>query len=204
MKKAFSLLLLLISVLSLFACAKNTYTEKEFTWGTVSGNQYVSEFAGITFTAPEGWAYYSDDEIAELSGVSADLLADNEKLKNAMLESLIDAMAADPATGNNVNFTFENLKITTGLAMTDQKYAEAARQTLIAGYEQMGAQVAVSEPAEFTLGGSTCRKLVAEVTLNGVSLRQYCYIRKVGGWALSIAVTSMDGTDAGVFEAMFS
>ena len=204
MKKTLALLLLLISLVSLFACGRKIAPEKEFARGTVTGNQYVSEFAGFTFTAPEGWAYYSDEEIAELSGISAELLADNEKLKNAMLESLIDAMAADPVTGNNVNFTYENLKITTGLAMNEQKYAEAARNTLITSYEQMGAQITVTDPAECTLGGNTYRKLVADITLNGVSLRQYCYIRKVGGWALSIAATSMDGTDAGVFEAMFS
>lgn len=203
MKKTLALLLLLISLVSLFACG-NSEPTKEFTRGTVAGNKYVSEFADLTLTVPESWTFYTDEQISELSGISAELLADNEKLKNAMLESLIDAMAADPVTGNNVNFTYENLKITTGLAMNEQKYAEAARNTLITSYEQMGAQITVTDPAECTLGGNTYRKLVADITLNGVSLRQYCYIRKVGGWALSIAATSMDGTDAGVFEAMFS
>ena len=203
MKKILALLLLLISLVSLFACG-NSEPTKEFTRGTVTGNKYVSEFADLTLTVPESWTFYTDEQISELSGVSAELLADDEKLKEAMLKSLIDAMAADPVTGNNVNFTYENLKITTGLAMNEQKYAEAARNTLIASYEQIGAQITVTDPAECKLGGNTYRKLVADVTLNGVSYRQYCYIRKIGGWALSIAATSMDGTDAGVFEAMFS
>lgn len=204
MKKTLSFLLLLVSLLSLFACGKAASTEKEFARGTVSGNKYVSEFAGLTLTVPESWFFYTDDQISELSGVSAELLGDNEKLKNAMLESLIDAMAVDPATGNNINFTFENLKITTGLAMTDEKYAAAARNTLIQSYEEMGAAITVTEPEEFAIGGTAYRKIVADVTLNGTALRQACYIRKIGGWALSIAVTSMDGTDFGVFEAMFS
>lgn len=203
MKKTLALLLLLISLVSLFACGKSG-PEKEFARGTVAGNKYVSEFADLTLTVPENWSFNTDEQISELSGVSAELLADNEKLKDAMLESLIDAMAVDSATGNNINLTFENLKITTGLAMSEQKYAEAARNTLISGYQSMGATVTCSDPEECKLGGNTFRRIVADVTLNGVSLCQYCYVRKVEGWALSIAVTIVDGTDIGVFEAMFS
>lgn len=203
MKKTLALLLLLISIVSLFACGKSE-RKKEFTHGTVTGSTYVSDFADLTLTVPASWRFYSDEELAESMNVTADLFTDSEKFHEAALESVMDMMAVDETTGNNVNLTFENLKISTGLTVSEEKYAESFCNTLTDGYAELGATATCSDPVSVTLAGKTYQKILADVSLNGFSIKQACYVRKTNGYALAIAFTIMDGTAVSDFEAMFS
>ena len=55
--------MLLALGLTLTACAAG---QKTFQRGSVEGRTYTSEFLGLTCTAPEEFAYLSDQEIAEI------------------------------------------------------------------------------------------------------------------------------------------
>ena len=56
--------MLLALALTLTACAAG---QKTFQRGSVEGRTYTSEFLGLTCTAPEEFAYLSDQEIAEMN-----------------------------------------------------------------------------------------------------------------------------------------
>ena len=51
--------------------------------GGVSDNSYSSAFNGVTFTADETWTFYTDEEIASLTGLSADAIA-NENFQSTI------------------------------------------------------------------------------------------------------------------------
>ncbi len=200
MKRIISVLLLLCVLCSLASCGGKT-DKKDFTRGTVTENVYTSDFCGLTFTAPAGWQFYSDEEIAALMNVTADQLSD-EKMKDAMFETVIDFYAYDETTGNNVNATFENLNVTQRLTVTDDAYVLQFTNVLVGQYESLGFTVETEDKGTVRLGGTEYRKL--EIVLNGGALRQGAYIRRFGSQYLAIAVSVFDGTPLSELEKAFS
>lgn len=61
--------------------------QKTFQRGSVEGRTYTSEFLGLTCTAPEEFAYLSDQEIAEMNSIT---LESGEDLASAMKQRLED------------------------------------------------------------------------------------------------------------------
>lgn len=76
--------MLLALALTLTACAAG---QKTFQRGSVEGRTYTSEFLGLTCTAPEEFAYLSDQEIAEMNSIT---LESGEDLASAMKQRLED------------------------------------------------------------------------------------------------------------------
>ena len=76
--------MLLALALTLTACAAG---QKTFQCGSVEGRTYTSEFLGLTCTAPEEFAYLSDQEIAEMNSIT---LESGEDLASAMKQRLED------------------------------------------------------------------------------------------------------------------
>ena len=88
MKKILCAILAVFMVMSMCGCAQlmeflledDAQSEAvsdgpELSVGEINGNVYTNSFTGITYTAPESWAFASDEELAELMGVSADIVA---------------------------------------------------------------------------------------------------------------------------------
>ena len=46
------------------------------TRGVVEDEVYTSAYAGLAFTAPEGWGYATDDQLASMMDLSMDAMAD--------------------------------------------------------------------------------------------------------------------------------
>ena len=75
MKKIIALFMAVLMLLGLCACASEpAEEEKEFVpaRGTVENGVYKNEAFGITYTAEDNWDYYTEEEIAETMGVTAE------------------------------------------------------------------------------------------------------------------------------------
>ena len=136
MKKIIALLLALIMVLSFAACSKdepvsdNSASENsrgevsssenqgkeepeeqlDHIRGSIDGLVYTNSAAEITFTAPEGWVFLSDDEIAVLYNLSSEEVLSEETAE--ILENtdiVYDMYCQNLTTGASVNI---NLKTT--------------------------------------------------------------------------------------------
>ncbi len=130
MKKIIALFMTALMVVSLAACAGSENTaetqpatttaavetavseteapvgEYTITRGTVSENVYTNEFVGITFTAPDSWSFYDEEELAELIGSSAEALGSDVAESLEQVPSLFDMMAVE-AGGSSVNVVYE-------------------------------------------------------------------------------------------------
>ena len=74
MKRAAGLLLALVLVLSMAACGKKDGdggdSQSGFQRGTIENGIYTNTFVGIGCQLSDDWTYYTDEQLAELSGVS--------------------------------------------------------------------------------------------------------------------------------------
>jgi len=163
----------------------------EFSRGEISGNVYDNAFAEITFTKPDSWTFMTDAELAEQIGVALDKLNAKNPFENDEVLALIDALASDE-DGNNVSISFEETNITPAAYLNSVK-----TQLSSLGYT-------FGETSTVELGGVSYTKLVASVTMEGVSMNQGLYVRTVDGLMCILTVTLTSGNDFTACEAMFS
>ena len=85
MKRAAGLLLALVLVLSMAACGKKDGdggdSQSGFQRGTIENGIYTNTFVGIGCQLSDDWTYYTDEQLAELSGVVAE---SSEEMQKAM------------------------------------------------------------------------------------------------------------------------
>lgn len=193
--------LTLVTVLSLVACG-GTDKNTPFARGTIDGNVYHSDFAGVTFTKPDSWKFSTDEEIAKLLGVGLDALQSGDKFDASELASLIDFQASDPATGNNVNMSVEKLNPINAATVSIDDYIESFRNMLNTQFQGMSATF--GDTTETTIGGNTYKRVTANVQMSGVSMQQVYLLRKVGKYVVCITMTSTNGGDISSLEAMLS
>lgn len=187
-----SALALALATMLLTGCAIGT-PAKELTRGTVDKNVYTSEFAEITFTAPEGWEYADDESLAELMGVAADALSNSDlKANKEILESrsIYDAMAINPMAAN-VIFMYENLGSSVGsLTITEQNYLEIMKDNL----QKANLQTYVFEDIrEEKAGAHTYKAMYTQ--LPDLELWQLILVRKIGKYIYSINITASSRDD---------
>ena len=181
---------------------ESTEKEKELSRGTVDGNVYTSEFIGLSFTKPDMWVYSTDEEIAQLMDVGAEILnSSNFSAEAAKLVTVYDMMARDLLTGNNINITFENLQKSAASNVTEEQYLAAFEQLMTNQASAMNYKF--SDVSERTLAGQTFHHVKATGAYMGVEFDQHVYIRKEGIYMIVMTLSIFDGSDIATYEAMF-
>ena len=204
MKKSVSLILVLCMILLLVGCNSENVPDKdpEPTRGVIEGDIYTNEYLGFTFTKQESWIYSTDEEIAALMNIGAEMLGEKftEALKNN--PTVYDMMAIDTLTGSSVNIGYENLSKTFSSNITVEQYIEVLKNQ-ISSIATSG--IAITFPDEFdvvTFGDTDFTRVIATTSMNGFSLTQVYYLNKADGFMRFIIVTAMDNNIERI-EAMF-
>jgi len=174
--------------------AFDSMTPDPLTRGTISGSAYSSTFAGITFTAPEGWVFASDEELAELMDMSTDALSDAgmEFSEDALKKQVLyDMQAKNPVSGANVLLLYENLALTGNTGISETKYLETTIKQLKDAdiYQYTFGEIAETELCSYTWQ-------MVQVDMTDYNVSQYYYVRKVDKYILCIIVSVPAGMDA--------
>ncbi len=205
MKKAASLFFAsLILLLCLFGCnATEQLKEKlnaRITRGTINGNVYQSDFTGITFTKPDHWRYFTDEEIAEAVNIGKEVL-DVNAFENTVLEysSVYDMVVINEKTGQNLIVGYENLSLTVGKSISEGEYYEYLKESLIgSGFKS------TNEMEYVLLSGEDYLKVIFLGASNGVEIENTYYLRLIGDIMTFITVTTPVGLIDRNIEGMFS
>lgn len=173
-----------------------------YVFGTFTENGYESPYVGYRFTAPEGYVLYSQEEMAQIMGISMDMISDDyDALQRTYLESAIvyDMMAANAENPiNNINVVVQQMDTS---AYTLETIVDANIQELSA---LTSMECNVSEDYEMvTFAGTEFAKLTAEVTANGVTINQEYYIKLLPAGIVTITIT-YDPADTEACNTMIS
>ena len=209
MKKILSLVLSAILLLSAVACssdeAKETTqkdTTQEISHGSIQGKVYKSKFTGITFTAPNGWTYLSDSEIAALYNISSDAV-DLENFAESMKKiKNYTEMMATTESGNNISIAYDNLALNGNSGISDKAYLDLALQQMQDAMSSMTVKLVGTKSV--SLSGHTYLRAQLETVAYGVTMQQYLYLRSIGGYMVCISITLIDGYTISDIEALFS
>ena len=218
MKKLLALLLALLMLLTMVACAadesddvdgvkvdeQETKLEKkvELSRGKIQSGVYVSEFLEIQFTKPDSWVYSSDEEIAQMVSLSVEAIA-GDRFKEALekTETLYDMMVVDSVTRSNIIVSYENLTKTLSTNITMDQYVEALKSQL---KNVTGMTVTFPENLETAkLGDTEFTKVLCTTTMQGSSMTQIYYLKKIDKYMCAVIVTVPSGYTVAQIEAMF-
>ncbi len=80
--------------------SEESESSAEFSLGTINGNVYENDFLGIRIAVPDDMAFANEEELAQLSSTTADLLKDQAKAKD-MIENGSVIIACYASTDNS-------------------------------------------------------------------------------------------------------
>ncbi len=168
MKKTISLLL---AMLLLLAMPMAAFAEDDsFAAGSIDENSYWNESLRLGCTLDDDWYFYTDEEILEVNGAAADLLKDD--LAEAVRESgqMMDMMAMNMETGDNVNINLERLSLANSLMIDEETYVELSMEQLPTALEQMGLSDVTIEAGTIEFAGEehACLRISGYMIIDGL------------------------------------
>lgn len=184
-KKILALMVAMVTVL-MTACGGASYTPGVFT-----ETGFESEFLGLRFTTPDGFALATEEELSEMMGMSLDNLENVSDLqkKYAELVTIYEMMVTDETGTVNAQIILEKTGVSVGT------YMDAFTSQLAESMQGMNVTLDEdSEEVEFA--GATYTKLSADIESYGIILTQDYYFRKVGDRMMCLCVTYMEGMEA--------
>lgn len=206
MKKSVKILLIVISLVlvltALTGCGNNEVNNNQselnntsnqsgretLTRGTIDENNvYNNGYADITFKLPDGWAFATDEQIADMMNVAVEMLdSENGNLAEVIEETgLYDMVANDQTNGTSVMVMFEKSM----LNVNEEYYLNNVKNGLEAVTE-FSYQVS-DEITTQTVGGREYKVLTAEVP--EYNMVQKYYVEKKDNYFIDILITYIDG-----------
>lgn len=200
MKRKISLILAIVltlsSVLIMSGCGLFSKVQR----GSVDEKAYTNESLGVKFTLPEGWAFYSEERLAELSGVDVEVIKDSKALKNKDFVSLHDFLAIDPKCGNNVSLVIDKAS---QFKNTDKLVDNLKEQ--IEGRTIDGCIYTASDNnSKVKLGSEEWTSFDVEIKFGEQIVNQYIFCRKIGNMFVYIMCSEGNGVGRTYFLNYFS
>ncbi|MBR6561951.1 MAG: hypothetical protein IKK78_02975 [Oscillospiraceae bacterium] len=111
---------------------------KKFALGTVSGQVWENEYLGLGCKFPDSWVFSSEQEIAELNGMTLEYIPEDfaEQMENA--DIVYDMLARSQAGMANVNVNFQKLTALQILTFDVRDTIEGTLGVVKEAYENMG------------------------------------------------------------------
>jgi hypothetical protein len=177
--------------------------DTDFVKGVIDGDVYTSDFAGIKFTAPEGWTFAKEDYILSMMNISLDVVGDDLAVNKALLEQAViyDALCMDETTGANIIFEYENLA---------KEVPDPDKYTMDDIIDSFDKQLSAISSIKYekkesdtvTLAGQEYTKLVYSAEMSTLSMEQVFYVRREGDLVFCIiASNGQSGEDMTKYEA---
>lgn len=206
-----ALLLALLLAMSLAACGKKTdggdpdpAPAKEFSAGKVDGSTYTNEYFGFSVSLTEdfGWTYFTDEQIAQVTGQTADIL-DSDKITEAYDSGkVIMEMYAMRDDYASVNIAVEKLGKVNGALLDEEGYVDASlnslpEQLLTAGYTDVDAA-----KTTVSFAGAEHYAIAVSAAVQDVPVYELLACVKVGDYvAVVTACTYGEDTTADILAA---
>ncbi len=172
---------------------KTTATETTFETGAIEGNAYANKFFGVEYALPEGFSFYSADQLAEMSATIGKTNNDEEVVEAFKGGKAFFDMAAAADDDPNVSIVIQIAgPDPEAAAMDEAGYIETAKDKILAQLTDAGATVKGAEPGTYanqkTGDEFTAMKLAIE--LQGTPLCEEVISIKAGDYFMNITATA--------------
>ena len=191
MKRAIPFILALVMVFTLAAISPAAMAEDSFGTGTIQDNVYWNETKKIGCALDETWYFYSEEEIMEANGTTAEVLEGEiaEMIENG--GTLTDMFAQNLETGATVNVVFERMSLANSLLYNEKSYIEASTATLEEALTQLGIEDVAYTIQEAEFMGQTHMILQITGLYSGVPVYEQVAVVKDGRNFIVVTIFSV-------------
>lgn len=205
MKKAISLILALAMALALCACGgQSGGAEKQLQFGTVDGSRYENSFLGIGCEL-DGWTYASQEELAQVAGLTADMFSEDFAQKMENVEMYYDMMAVAPDGLGSINIVIQNIGLVYSLAASEEQIIASALTSLDSELAAAGFSNVTAEQNKVTFAGAEHAGLQLTANYMGVDVYEQQVYIKVGRYVAVVTLASyMTDATAGYADYFFA
>ena len=161
--------------------------------GTIEGNAYANKFFGVEYTLPEGFGFYSADQLAEMNAAIGNTNEDQAVMEAYKGGTAFFDMAA--ASENNPNDSIV-MQIADpdpeAAAMDEAGYIEAAKDKMLEQLKAAGAAVKSAEPGTYTnqKTGDEFTAVKLAIELRGTPLCEEVICIKAGDCFMNVTATT--------------
>lgn len=197
MPKRVLCVIIALFALGLASCGTIIPEKESFTLGTVENNVYENELGNIRFAPGPSWTFNTEEGFILMNSLDPKVAGDRDAIVKALADhsTLYDMTAEDERNGYSVAVTFENMTLYVGSEKTTVgEYIEKLKAELSKTYEAYG--VSFEDGGKTSIAEEEYDSLKVSLTVGDAGIEQYYYIRKIGGFFMSISVSSPSGSDA--------
>lgn len=159
--------------------------------GYYSGTTYNNDFIGIQCKLDENWTVATEEELAQLNGLTADILSDEalaEQLRNSGVVQAFYAVADDGLVVMNI--VLENLGLLYGTVLDEERYVELSIDQLAAALESAGLADITTEADTITFAGQEHAGIRVHGTMSGIHFYELLICVKVDSYMCVITMAS--------------
>lgn len=213
MKRLSMILLALCLMLALVACGEGNQTSstantpettsapetenvgtKEIR-GKVEGDAYTNDYLNLSIERPQGWAFYTEDQIAEMNGFTTELYEETD-IADIVAEAgqQTDMMMSDGGS-NSLNLIIQPSQSTLE-TLTDEQIFQFSEKTVQDQLNAVGWTIDKYEAVTMQVGGEDRSVLHMAITANGVSFDEYqIWIRPSGDYMATLTLALQKDMD---------
>ena len=160
--------------------------------GTVDGNTYTNETLNIKFTIPEGWIFYTEEQIAAQTNFTMEMFEGTDAAEALRQAGQLIDMMASKGDGSNANLVIQESSSIMSL-YSDKQLFELLKDTIAAQFENSGMEMATYEVLDLPALGEEHAALHLVIKMSGVEVSQYqIWLRDNPDYYGVLSVTSMD------------
>lgn len=180
---------------SIFDDFDDAEPDAEFSLGSNDGSVYRNEFLGIGFNLPEGWTFYTDEQIRELNNIATDALEGDiaEQLENS---SVIYDMQASDQGGSNVNVNLEKMSLSNSIIHDAESYVSESIGGIEEALKQLGFSEVISEITTTYFAGEERTAIEIVCTGEGIELYEKVVVMEVGRYIACVTAATVNENNA--------
>lgn len=191
MRKIYFGIVSVILAVTLCACGATVQNEAQpFSLGTVETQTYESRFLGIGCLLPEGWRYYTTEEIQQLNNYAAEEAGEDFQAMMEQADLVYDMFAKNENGMDTVNVVMEKLSPVQYAALDLTQHLRDSAPVLQQTFENIGATGYTYEIGTIVISGQELTCLYSSCILNGNQMYQASIPIKANGYLASLTITT--------------
>ena len=163
--------------------------------GKVEGDAYTNDYLNLSIERPQGWAFYTEDQIAEMNGFTTELFEETD-IADIVAEAgqQTDMMMSDGGS-NSLNLIIQPSQSALE-KLTDEQIFQFSEKTVQDQLNAVGWTIDKYEAVTMQVGGEDRSVLHMAITANGVSFDEYqIWIRPSGDYMATLTLALQKDMD---------
>ena len=140
--------------------------------GSMEGDSYVNEYLKFSFKRPNGWTFYTTEQIAQVNNITADMLKGTDTAELLKRTGQFTDMMASGGDGSTVNLLIQPNQASLD-GFSDQQIFQLSEQTFKTQMQAAGMEVLSYEPITVQISGQDHDALHMVLKANGTELEEY-------------------------------